>query len=73
MPEPQRAIVREIRLGRVLMEDALKAAEDLEARLRVLTETAPLRAEPDRDTTDAWLVSAYQRAWKDYASHRIPV
>jgi uncharacterized protein len=63
MPEPQRAVVREIRLGRVPMEDALKAAGDLEARLRDLTETSPLRAEPDRDAADAWLVGAYARAW----------
>ena len=64
MPGVERAIVREIRMGRVPMADALRAAEDLEARLRALTETSPLRAEPDRDTADAWLISAYQRAWK---------
>lgn len=63
MPEPQRAVVREIRLGRVPMEDALKAAEDLEARLRDLTETSPLRAEPDRDAANIWLCGAYERAW----------
>jgi hypothetical protein len=68
MPEPQRAVVREIRLGRVPMEDALKAAEDLEAHLRVLTETAPLREEPDRDAANAWLVGAYHRAWLGEAS-----
>jgi uncharacterized protein len=65
MPGVERAIVREIRMGRIPMGDALRAAEDLEARLRDLTETSPLRAEPDRDAADAWLVSAYQRAWKE--------
>ena len=45
------------------MEDALDFAGDLEARLRELTVTSPLREEPDRDAADVWLVSAYQRAW----------
>lgn len=63
MPGVERAIVREIRMGRVPMGDTLKAAEDLETRLRDLTETSPLRAEPDRDAADKWLISAYQRAW----------
>ena len=63
MPELERAVVREIRMGGVTMDDALKAAEDLEVRLRTLIDESPLRAEPDRDAADAWLVSAYQRAW----------
>jgi uncharacterized protein len=64
MPEPERTAVRAIRQGQVPMEDALKAAADLEARLRELTESSPLREYPDRAAADAWLVSAYQRAWK---------
>lgn len=63
MPEFERTIVRAIRAGQVPMDDALKAAGDLEARLRVLTGESPLRTEPDRETADAWLISAYQRAW----------
>lgn len=65
MPEPQRAVVREIRMGRVPMEEALRIAGELEGRLRVLTEESPLRAEPDRDAANMWLVGAYQRSWTE--------
>lgn len=63
MPESQRDLVKDIRRGRYTMEQALEIAGDLEARLRVLTEESPLRAEPGRDAADAWLVGAYGRAW----------
>ena len=65
MPPVERALVREIRMGRIPMADALRAAADLEERLRELILTSPLREEPDREAADAWLVSAYQRAWSD--------
>lgn len=63
MPGQERELVRAIRGGRVTMEEALDIAGDLEALLRDLTESSPLRAEPDRETADAWLVSAYRRSW----------
>ncbi len=68
MPESQRDLVKDIRRGRYTMGQALEIAGDLEARLRVLTEKAPLRAEPDRDAANIWLVSAYGRAWSGEAS-----
>jgi hypothetical protein len=63
MPEPQLSRVRAIRTGQVPMAEALHIAAQCEARLRELIDSSPLRAEPDRDAADAWLVSAYQRAW----------
>lgn len=63
MPAQERELVRAIRAGRVTMEEALDIAGDLETLLRDLTESSPLRAEPDRDAADAWLVSAYRRSW----------
>jgi len=68
MPESQRDLVKDIRRGRYTMGQALEIAGDLEARLRALTEEAPLRAEPDRDAANTWLVSAYERAWAGEAS-----
>lgn len=65
MPFEQRGIVREIRTGGMSMEACLNYAAELERQVRELTETSPLRAEPDRDAADAWLISAYQRAWKE--------
>jgi hypothetical protein len=67
MPPQERELVRAIRGGSVTMEEALEIAGDLEELLRDLTESSPLRAEPDRETADAWLVSAYQRSWKGVA------
>jgi hypothetical protein len=67
MPGIQRQFVREIRAGDVPMTETLDVAENLEARLRGLIDTSPLRAEPDREAADAWLISAYQRAWKGEA------
>lgn len=64
MPAQERELVRAIRAGRVTMDEALEIAGDLEALLRALTESSSLRAEPDREAADAWLISAYQRAWK---------
>ena len=63
MPQQERELVRSIRMGQVKMEEALSIAADLEGLLRGLTETSSLRAEPDRDAADAWLVGAYERAW----------
>jgi hypothetical protein len=63
MPAQERELVRAIRSGRVKMEDALGIAADLEELLRDLTETSPLRAEPDRDAANIWLCAAYERAW----------
>jgi uncharacterized protein len=69
MPEPERAVVREIRMGRVPMADALQAAADLEARIRELLETSPLPERPDYAAADLWLISAYQRAWREIPGH----
>ena len=68
MPQEERALVRAIRNGQVTMDAALGIAADLEAQLRDLIGTSPLREEPDRDTADAWLVGAYGRAWAGEAT-----
>lgn len=68
MPERERETVRAIRTGGYSMTEALDMAEGLEARLRELLVTSPLPEHPDRDAADAWLVSAYRRAWDGEAS-----
>lgn len=65
MPPYERDFVRAIRTGRLKMEEALDVTADLEGILRDLAESSQLRAEPDRGAADAWLISAYQRAWKE--------
>lgn len=64
MPERERETVRAVRTGGYTMTEALGMAEELEARLRELLITSPLPEYPDREAADAWLVGAYQRAWR---------
>ena len=61
--EPWLTWLQELRRGEHSKDEALDAAADLEARLEQLCTTSPLRERPDEDTVNAWLVSAYQRAW----------
>lgn len=57
--------VRDIRTGNFTMHEALAEAEQLEQRLNALTEASDLPEHPDRAAADEWLVSAYQRAWRN--------
>jgi uncharacterized protein len=63
VPEPWRSWIRQLRTGGHPMDAALEAAADLEAQLRELIVTSPLREYPDRAAADEWLISAYQRSW----------
>lgn len=65
MPDETRGIVRSIRQGQLTMREALDLAEALEGNLRALIGTSPLPEYPDREAADRWLISAYQRAWKE--------
>lgn len=63
VPEPWRTVIRDLRTGGYSMEWALDKAEMLEQRITDAIPSSPLPEQPDRDAADAWLVSAYQRAW----------
>lgn len=74
VPEPWRTYIRELRIGRHSMQEALDVAADLEQQIIALTATSPLPEHPDRDKADRWLtdaylnsrpweVASYQRAW----------
>lgn len=61
--EPWLTWLQELRRGEHTKDEALDAAASLEARLEDLCQSSPLRAEPDHDAANTWLVSAYQRTW----------
>jgi uncharacterized protein len=72
VPEPWRTWIRDLRVGKHTMAEALDVAADSEQRLLRLTSTSPLAGEsdpsplpfePNHAEADRWLVSAYQRAW----------
>jgi len=63
MPEPWRTWIRDLRQGRHTEQEAIEAADGLEARLKVLTETADLPACPDTARANRWLIETYQQAW----------
>jgi predicted nucleotidyltransferase len=65
MPEPVRTEVYNVRLGRVEMADVVEWAEMLEGTLEHLAHHADLRAEPDTQALNSWLVSTYLKAWTD--------
>jgi predicted nucleotidyltransferase len=63
MPEPERSRAMAIRTGERTLEEAILEIEEVEARLAVALARSPLPDEPDRAAVDAFLVSAYRRAW----------
>ncbi len=67
IPEPDLTFLRQVRTGEAALPDVLATAEENERRLSELGETSPRPAEPDHETIDAWLVSAYRRCWASEA------
>ena len=63
VPEPDRTWLRELRAGQHTMAEALERAEECDRRIAGLMETSPLPEDPDYEAADAWLISAYRRAW----------
>ncbi|WP_033440761.1 nucleotidyltransferase domain-containing protein [Saccharothrix sp. NRRL B-16314] len=63
MPEPWLTWIRDLRQGRHTQQEAMDAAEGLEARLEELTTGSDLPEQPDHARADKWLVDAYESAW----------
>ncbi|QFZ22032.1 nucleotidyltransferase domain-containing protein [Saccharothrix syringae] len=63
VPEPWLTWIRDLRQGRHTAEEALDAAEGLEARLVELIGSSDLPPEPDHRRADRWLVRAYESVW----------
>jgi uncharacterized protein len=61
--EPYLSWLRDLRQGRHTRDEALDAADELEARIDALLTTSPLPLNPDLGVVNHWLVSAHQRAW----------
>lgn len=66
VPEPDRTWIRELRIGKHTMTEALERAEECDRRITelLMAETSPLPDQPDREAADAWLIHAYERAWR---------
>jgi hypothetical protein len=63
IPEPWLGWLRELRQGRHTKDEALAAADELEAKLEKLIVSSPLPEYPDYDQANAWLTKTYQDAW----------
>lgn len=63
IPEPWLTWLRDLRQGKHTKQEALAAANELEAELEKLITSSPLPERPDRDRANAWLQQAYQRVW----------
>ena len=63
MPEPPRSALREVRAGKVALEDVLEHLDRVTLRLEVASKRRDLPAKPDIDAVDAFVVRTYRQAW----------
>lgn len=63
MAEPERSRVMEIRRGEVSLDEAIAEIDQIERRLHTAVETSKLRAEPDHERVNAFLIESYREAW----------
>jgi uncharacterized protein len=63
IPQPWLAWLRDLRQGKHTKDEALAAADELEARLTKLLTSSPLPERPAYQRANAWLIDSYQRAW----------
>lgn len=66
MPEPWLTWIRDLRQGRHTQQEAMDAAEGLEARLEELITSSDLPERPDHARADKWLVDAYESMWASW-------
>lgn len=64
MADPVRQHVRDVREGKVPLNDVLSEVGDLEVQLNDLRSVSPLPEEPDTDLVEAWMLEAYLASWK---------
>ena len=63
MREPERSFLLDVRRGKVSEQECLTQADKLEEALTTLATTSTLRAEPDEQTVEKWVLEAYRRRW----------
>jgi uncharacterized protein len=69
MREPERSFLLDVRRGRVSEQECLAKAESLEHELDDLATTSILRAEPDEQRVEQWVLEAYRRRWGTRVTH----
>jgi hypothetical protein len=63
IPEPERGYLRDVRQGRVQLQDVITRTGELERELKDLRDTSPWPEVPDAKAADAFLVSTYGAWW----------
>jgi hypothetical protein len=67
MAEPTRSHLRDVRVGRVTLQEVLTECEELEAQLQSFIDISPLPAEPNKEAVEAWMLDTY---WEYWRAHR---
>lgn len=63
MAEPDRSRVMAIRRGDVPLDEALAEIDAIEQQLHTAVENSPLRAEPDYERVNGFIVDTYRESW----------
>jgi hypothetical protein len=64
MADPVRLHVRDVREGKVPLNDVLGEVGELEVQLSDLRTTSPLPEHPDEERVESWMLDMYFEAWK---------
>lgn len=64
MPPTPRKMIRDVREGKVPLNDVLQWAGGLERHMKDLLDVSPLQEEPDRDGIQSWMLNTYWEHWK---------
>lgn len=72
MPDPTRSYLRQVREGRIELNEVLQHAGDLERNLKDLISDGPIRPEPDMPAVQSWMLSTYWETWKSRTSLLMP-
>ncbi len=70
MAEPTRSHLRDVRVGKVTLQEVLTECGELEAQLQSLINTSALPSEPKKDVVEAWMLNSYWEYWKAHRSGR---
>lgn len=64
MVEPVRQHIRDVREGKVPLQDVLQETGDLERELKDLISDSYLPEQPDTDWVEDWMLSMYEQSWE---------
>src|SRR3990167_2310390 len=63
MRSPEREWLYSVREGKVKLQECLTRAGELEARLKDLRDSSPLRPTPDIEEVERWMLDTYEMTW----------